>query len=109
MSYLHNCEESVEQVDSLNKGLGAVAKETGQAPQFFHSGVSAFCRNSAVILKMQYVALDGIRAKSVQIHRHFDTVTEICEIGSVGYLSGDTFHQLQAHFPGKKVGFFGAT
>lgn len=53
-SYLHNCEESVKQIDSLNKSLGAVAKETGQAPQFFHSGVSAFCRHSTVILKMHH-------------------------------------------------------
>lgn len=50
-SYLHNCEESVKQIDSLNKGLGAVAKETSQAPQFFHCGVSAFCRHSTVTLK----------------------------------------------------------
>lgn len=50
-SYLHNGEESVKQIDSLNKSLGAVAKETGQAPELLHSGVSAFRRHSTVILK----------------------------------------------------------
>lgn len=53
-SYLHDGEESVKQIDSLNKGLGAVAKETGQAPQFLHSGVSTFRRHSTVILKMHH-------------------------------------------------------
>lgn len=50
-SYLHNGEESVKQIDSLNKSVGAVAKETGQAPELLHSGVSAFRRHSTVILK----------------------------------------------------------
>lgn len=57
--YLHNGEESIKQIDSLNKSLGAVAKETGQAPQLFHSGVSAFRRHSTVILQMYHYILDG--------------------------------------------------
>jgi len=63
-SYLHNSEKSVKEIDSLNKGLSAVAKETGQAPQLFHSAVSAFCRYSAVILKG---VLIYIRVTSLEI------------------------------------------
>lgn len=61
-SYLHDGEESVKQIDSLNKSLGPVAKETGQAPQFLHSGVPAFCRHSAVILeKVEFTIKQGLK------------------------------------------------
>lgn len=53
-AYLHNSEESIQKINSMNKCLGAVAKETGQAPQLFHSAVSAFWRNCTAILKMHH-------------------------------------------------------
>lgn len=96
-SYLHNSEESVKQIDSLDKSLGAVAKETGQAPQFFHSAVSAFCRHSAGILKNPPVDISLLHS------------SQKCKTGSVGYLSGGRLHQFQASFSGKKVVLFGTT
>lgn len=93
-SYLHNGEESVKQIDRLDKSLGAVAKETGQAPQFFHSTVSAFCRHSAGILKNPPVDISLLHS------------SQKCKTGSVGYLRGGQLHQFQASFSGKKVVLF---
>ena len=51
VSYPHHGQESVEQVNSQDKGLCAVTKEAGQAPQVLHFGISALCWDPTVILE----------------------------------------------------------
>lgn len=51
----------------MNKCLGAVAKKTGQAPQFFHSAVSAFWRDCTAILKMHRNIMYFMRTQNMPI------------------------------------------
>lgn len=55
-SYPHHGQESVQQVDSQDKGVRAVTKEAGQTPQILHFGISALGWDPTVILdkKLSY-------------------------------------------------------
>lgn len=92
-SYLHYGEKSVEQIDGLHEGLSAVAKETGQAPQFFHFAVSALCRHSAGNLQRRKSVLI-LSALSVKMYFFFLLM---------GHLWGCGLHQVEACFPGEKA------
>lgn len=65
--HLHNGEEPVQNIDSLNKSLGAVAKETGQAPQILHFGVSALWRYSIVALKTDDQLLESTENSTTSV------------------------------------------
>lgn len=50
-SYPYHGQESVQQVNSQDKGLRAVTEEAGQTPQVLHFGISALGRDPTVILE----------------------------------------------------------
>lgn len=49
--YPHHGQESVQQVNSQDKGLRGVTEEAGQTPQVLHFGISALGRDPTVILE----------------------------------------------------------
>lgn len=49
-SYPHHSQESVQQVNSQNKGLCGVVKEARQTPEILHFGVSTLGGDPAVPL-----------------------------------------------------------
>lgn len=57
MSYPHHGQESVQQVNSQDKGLRAVTKEAGQTPQVLHFGISALGWDPSIILEDKDVLL----------------------------------------------------
>lgn len=67
ISYPHHGQESVQQVNSQDKGVCAVTKEAGQTPQVLHFGISAFGRDPTVILENEDMLLISLVYQSLMV------------------------------------------
>ncbi len=63
VSYPHHGQESVQEVNSQDKGLCAVTKEAGQTPQVLYFGISALRWDPTVILEIKEELLINLLCK----------------------------------------------